>query len=191
MNSDIKNYKEKLKHKYGYPLMQASIDPVDGGMSTNSTHYGQFNQYSLLNPQLDCRHCASNVSARAVAANTPETFSPQTNTSKLSINSTSTQVWTEVVKVLPKRPQKQTIATGLDCYAARRYWYSQALTLARETEASWELRQLVSREGHRRLGTRSALVNFITKVLWRLTSTKSSRHSHGYIAYCHQQAMHL
>lgn len=164
----------KTQQKYGYPLMLMPEIPVDGGMSCsiNSIHYGQFNQYSLPNPQLVCRHCASDVSARTVAANTPEALSPQPNTSKLSINSTSTQVWTEAVKLLPQRSEKQKIATRPDYYATWRYCYSQAPTSVRETEASRKLRQLVSRESHRRLGTRSALANSSNEVLRRLTNSR-------------------
>ncbi|MHC5853790.1 hypothetical protein [Nostoc sp.] len=182
----------KPKQKYGYPLMLASMEPVDGGMScsTNSIHYGQFTEYSLPNPQLDFRHCASDVSARAVAANASETLSPQTNTSELSINSTSTQVWTEVVNLLRQRSEKQTIATGLDCHVARRYCYSQALTSARETEASWKLRQLVSRESHRRLGARSALANSSNEVLRRLTNSRTAAIFMD-MSPTYQQAMHL
>lgn len=160
----------KFQNKYGYPPMPLAGESPHGGLSSNSIHYGQFNQHFLRSPRFTGQHCASDAFTGTPKTNAPATYAPR-KTSILcigSIISTTRQIWSKVVTILPQRPQKQTTATRLDCYAQRRHCHSQALTSATETTASWSVRQLVFRESHRRLETRSVLLITSTiKVLWQ------------------------
>ncbi len=137
--------------------MQAQAEPVDGGKSCNSIHYGQFNQYPLRNPRFADQHCASNAFTRTTRANTSATHPQEAPILPLSIASTATQAW-KVVTVLPQRPQKQATATRPNCHAQWRHPHSQAPAPTTEATAPGQVRQLVSGESHRRLETRSALL---------------------------------